>query len=241
MPVKTAAVTVRFPIRICTTLGLFVLGFALSDCGSTTQVSVAQPMHSGKYTQGEAVVILSKHHLAVTETDDDFITCVGRSLAKQDPDIRVLPQQQFIDDMYPYFEARTAPTSVRALSRLAADPAVRGRMSELNVRYLIWLDGDTQTVEKSGSFSCAVGPGVGGCLGFSEWTDQGSYEAAIWDIKEQDEAGSFNIESTGTSHLVGVIVPVPLLARVESKACQAAAQRIALSVKTLQPKSNIRR
>ncbi|RME62297.1 MAG: hypothetical protein D6782_12495 [Alphaproteobacteria bacterium] len=230
----------RFGARYGGAVGLLLWCAVLAGCGSATVVNDVQQMHAGKFEQGEAVVILSKPNPAAAETDGDFVDCVGRSLAKQDPDIRVIAQQQFIDDMYPYFETRTAPTNVQSLSTLAGDPAVRRRMAEMNVRYLIWLDGNTQTVDRSGSFSCAVGPGGGGCLGWAKWKDQGSYVATIWDLKDRDEAGTFNVETTGTSHLVGVIVPVPLLAGVESEACDATAQRIALSVKARSPKSIVR-
>lgn len=222
-------------------LGALVMGMTVAACSSATNVNDVGQTQLTNYEAGEAVVFLSKHQLAAAETDADFVDCVGKSLAKQDAAIPVISQQQFVDGMYPYFEARTAPTNVQGLSRLIGDPAVRDRLANMNVRYLVWLDGATETVDKSGSFSCAVGPGGGGCLGWTQWKDQGSYEATIWDLKEHSESGSFNIESSGTSHLVGVIVPIPLLARVESDACTATAQRIALAVKKTPEQSILRR
>lgn len=221
--------------------GVMLAGTVLAGCNSATQVHDIGQTQLASYVEGEAVVFLSKPQLATSETDAGFIACVGNALAKQDAGIPVIPQQQFIDGMYPFFEARTAPTSVQGLARLMGEPAVRDRLAEMNIRYLVWLDGNTETVDKSGPFSCAVGPGGGGCIGWTQWKDQGSYEATIWDLKEQGETGSFNIESSGTSHLVGLIVPVPLLARVESDACMATAQRIALAMKNTEAPSILRR
>ncbi|GAB4138885.1 MAG: hypothetical protein Tsb0016_05150 [Sphingomonadales bacterium] len=222
-------------------LGTALAGFMLAGCNAATTVSDASKPQLAAIEAGEALVFLSRHQLAANETEADFVDCVGNSLARQNPDIRVISQQQFIDGMYPYFEANTAPTNVESLNGLTQDPAVRARMADMNVRYLVWLNGNTETVDRGGSFSCAVGPGGGGCLGWTKWKDQGSYEAIVWDLKSLSESGSFNIETSGTSHLVGVLVPVPLLARVESEACEAAAQRLALSMQEREQRSIIKR
>lgn len=235
------SVTQASATRSNAVLGFMLAGTVLAGCGSTTQVNDVGQTQLVDYVQGEAVVFLSKPQLGKSETDAGFVDCVGDALARQAAGTPVIPQQQFIDGMYPFFEARTAPTSVQGLSRLMGEPAVRGRLAEMNIRYLVWLDGNTETVDKSGPFSCAVGPGGGACIGWTQWTDQGSYEATIWDLKERGEIGSFNIESSGTSHLVGLIVPVPLLAQVESDACTATAQRIALAIKNTEAPSVLRR
>jgi len=207
-----------------------MMGTMLAGCGSTTLVKDFEQTQVGTLSEGESVVVLSDYKTAALETDPDFIDCVHESLGDDDAGLRVIPQREFIDGMYPFFEASTAPANVNAISRLTHDPTARERMAEMNVRYIVWVGGDTQTVDKSGSFSCTIGPGGGGCFGWASWTDRGTYNAKIWDIKNGVETGTFNVDSTGTSHLVGVVLPVPLLARVESEACEAMAQRVSLAV-----------
>lgn len=220
----------RTPSRFVSPLAVLWASTVLAGCGSTTLVKDFEHTKVGSLTEDEAVVILSNYKVAAVETDADFIDCVSESLAEDDAPLRVIGQQDFIDGMYPYFEASTAPANVGAVDRLAYDAAARVRMDELNVRYIIWIEGDTQTVDKNGSFSCTIGPGGGGCFGWASWTDRGSYQAKIWDIKTGEETGSFDVDSTGTSHLVGVVLPVPLLASVESEACEAMAQRVTVAV-----------
>lgn len=218
------------PSRFLSQLAGLLAGTMLAGCGSTTLVKDFEHTQVGSLAEGESVVILSDYKVAAVETDADFIDCVTESLTDGDGALRVIGQQDFIDGMYPYFEASTAPANVGAVDRLAYDLAARDRMEELNVRYIVWIEGDTQTVDKNGSFSCTIGPGGGGCFGWASWTDRGSYRAKIWDFKKGEETGSFDVDSTGTSHLVGVVLPIPLLASVESEACEAMAQRVTVAV-----------
>lgn len=218
------------PSRFVSPLVGLLASTALAGCGSTTLVKDFEKTRVGSLSDGEAVVVLSNYKTAALETEADFIDCVSESLSEDDAALRVIGQRDFIDGMYPYFEASTAPANVDAINRLTYDPASRERMDEMNVRYIVWIDGDTQTVDKNGSFSCTISPGGGGCFGWASWTDRGSYQAKIWDIKNREETGSFNVDSTGTSHLVGVVLPIPMLASVESEACEAMAQRVTVAV-----------
>jgi hypothetical protein len=204
---------------------LLLTPLLLCACKSTTVVDVyreAQPVSS--MLESESVVVLGRRHAMSHETETDFVDCVGKAL--QGSKLKVIPEKQFVDSMYPYFEASTAPTDVRNLDRLAAVPAIAQKFAEFNVRYFIWLDGNTETTDKDGSISCAVGPGGGGCFGFATWTDEATYEASIWDLKQVALSGKISAETHGTSYLPAVIVPIPLLARVQASACKAMASQI---------------
>jgi hypothetical protein len=84
---------------------------------------------------------------------------------------------------------------------------------------MVWIDGQTNTVDSSGSMGCSIGPGGAGCFGFSSWDDESSYEAIVWDLTSFKEKGRVNVDSEGTSYLVGVVIPVPFIARVQNDAC----------------------
>jgi hypothetical protein len=92
-------------------------------------------------------------------------------------------------------------------------------MRELNLRYIVWVDGHTETVDKAGSISCAVGPGGAGCIGFGTWDDESKYEASVWDLRLSQSIATISTESAGTSYMPAVIVPVPIIARVRAAAC----------------------
>ncbi len=92
-------------------------------------------------------------------------------------------------------------------------------MRELNLRYIVWVDGRTETVDKAGSISCGVGPGGAGCIGFGTWDDESKYEASVWDLRQSQSIATISTESAGTSYMPAVIVPVPIIARVRAAAC----------------------
>ena len=201
-------------------LGLF------AGCKSTTVIDEYRETPVAGINQGEAIVVLGRRHSSSYETEDDFISCVGRSLGQGQSEINVIPEKDFVDSMYPYFETSTAPMDVRNLGSLAKIPAIATKFNDFNLRYFVWIDGATERTDSSGSVSCAVGPGGGGCFGFAYWKDEANYEASIWDFKQLALSGKINAETKGTSYMPAIIIPVPMLARVQENACKSLANQI---------------
>ncbi|MCP5173398.1 MAG: hypothetical protein R3E73_14655 [Porticoccaceae bacterium] len=169
---------------------------------------------------GERVVVLGRRHAGEYETEPDFIDCIGDKLSENSR-VTVLEEPLFLNSLYPWFEPRTAPLSLKRLRRVLKEPLINNKISELGIRYMIWVDGNTETTESSGSISCAIGPGGGGCFGFATWDKTSSYEAIIWDLTDFDEEGRVRVDTKGSSYLVGVGAPLPFIARVQSQACES--------------------
>lgn len=199
---------------------------SLTGCNSKTRIDEYRQAPATIMNAQESVVVLGRRHSSSHETEIDFISCVGDSLSSGDRPIPVIPEQEFVDAMYPYFETSTAPMDVKNLDRLVKNPAIAEKFSEFGLRFFIWIDGSTETTDKRGSISCAVGPGGGGCFGFATWEDEANYEASIWDFKNLELSGKISAETTGTSYLPAVIIPIPMLARVQSGACKSMAAQI---------------
>jgi hypothetical protein len=176
-------------------------------------------------TDKEAVVLLAKPHVEGVAAEDEFMDCVGDKMARQSG-IRVQGNEEFQDQMFPWFEPSTAPQRPEGVAQLLTRPAVRRRIEENGVRYIVWVDGLTRQTDSGGSISCAIGPGGGGCLGFGWWEKASDYDAIVWDLKEAKSAGSVSTSVTGTSALVGVIVPLPFIARVQGTACDRLAGQL---------------
>ena len=204
-----------------------LIGLALlAGCKSTTVIDEYREAATTTLTSDESIVVLGRRHSSGYETEDDFISCVGKSLGQGQADISVIPEKDFVDSMYPYFETSTAPMDVKNLGKLAQIPAIAAKFNDFKLRYFVWIDGATERTDSSGSVSCAVGPGGGGCFGFAYWKDEASYEASIWDFKEMALSGKINAETKGTSFMPAIIIPVPLLARVQENACKSLANQI---------------
>lgn len=169
--------------------------------------------------QGEAVVVLAKPQIEGASAADEFMDCVAKGLHSHANPVDVVDNDAFVDQLFPWFEPGTAPTRPEGVTRVLAQPGVSEKIAGTGVRYIVWLDGATRRTDGGGSLACGAAPGAAGCIGFGWWEKESAFEATIWDIKQAKSAGSVGTNVTGTSAIVGAIVPLPFIARVEGTAC----------------------
>ncbi|MEK9822093.1 MAG: hypothetical protein VXA40_03870 [Gammaproteobacteria bacterium] len=215
-------------LEICLRRGrlacLLAASVSLSGCVSS-RIEQSRDATTG-IAEGEAMVLLGRASYNEKQTEESFTECIADALNQGSNPIRLIPQEQFKDDLYPWFEPRTAPTSADELGRLFAQPGVKNRIDDANVRYLAWIDGDTITIDSGGSMSCTISSFGGGCFGMSYWEEDASYEASIWDLQSMTSTGQISADATGTSYLAGVVVPIPILARPGNAACKGLATQL---------------
>jgi len=210
------------------TLVLALAGTALSAC-VTSRVENIRENNTG-IIEGEGIVIMAKSYHLGNETEAKFIACVGDSVGRGSSGLRVVPNNEFVDALFPWFEPRTAPAETKGLPTLMSRPGVAERIKEKGIRYVVWLDGDTDKVAGGGSMSCAAGPGGGGCFGFAWWQNDSNYEADVWDLTGLEDAGTVSADVSGTSFLPAIVIPIPLIARTRAKACNALADQLKLFI-----------
>jgi len=203
-------------------IGLLTIG--LAGC-VTSRIEDARENTTG-LEEGEAIVVMAKSYHQGNETEADYINCVEKALGSGSQGVKVIPNQDFVDGLFPWFEPRTAPAETKGLPALMSRPGVEAAIKEMGVRYIIWLDGDTERVAEGGSLSCAVGPGGGGCFGFAWWQNDADYEASVWDLDASETAGTVSADVSGTSFLPALVVPIPLIARTQTKACKGLATQL---------------
>jgi hypothetical protein len=179
-----------------------------------------------KIAQGEAVVILAKPQIEGAGAEDGFMDCVSEGLKGGGEAITVHGNNDFVDKMFPWFEPGTAPAKPEAVATLLTKPGVSEKVADSGVRYVVWLDGSTQKTDGGGSIACGAAPGAAGCIGFGWWEKESAYEATIWDLKQAKSAGSVGTNVTGTSAIIGAVVPLPFIARVQSAACNRMADQL---------------
>lgn len=209
-------------------VAIVLTGTILSAC-VTSRVERVKEQTTG-IAEGEAIVIMAKSYHLGNETEEKFIQCVGDSVGRGNSGLRVIPNQEFVDALFPWFEPRTAPAETKGLPALLSRPGVAETIKKKGVRYVVWLDGDTDKTAGGGSMSCAVGPGGGGCFGFAWWQNESDYEATVWDLNGLEDAGTVSADVSGTSFLPAIIVPVPLIARTQNKACKGLADQLKLFI-----------
>jgi hypothetical protein len=205
-------------------LRIAALGTLLLIAGCTVTKIDERRITTATVQTGDTVVVLGRRHSSDYETEPDFIRCVGHGVERAGA--RVLPELEFMNTFYPWFEPRTAPMSLKRFQALRNKPLFAQRLRESSLRYIVWVDGQTETVDKAGSISCAVGPGGAGCIGFGTWDDTSTYEASVWDLQKMDIVAQISAEASGTSYMPALIVPIPLIARVQSAACDGLATQL---------------
>lgn len=179
-------------------------------------------------SSSEAVVVLAKPQIEGAGSEDKFMDCIAQKLSRGNKAIQVRANNQFVDSLFPWFEPGTAPTKPEAVAAVLSHPGVSEVVAASGVRYVVWLDGATRKTDSGGSLACGAAPGAAGCIGFGWWEKESAYEATIWDLKQGKSAGSVGTNVTGTSAIVGAIVPLPFIARVEGTACERLSEELGL-------------
>ncbi len=200
----------------------FAIGVLLALQGCVTATIDEMTFNAPIAGIGNAtVVILGRRHAPDYDTEFDFIQCIGERITRGDDSIGVIGELAFVNALYPWFEPRTAPLAVDKISQLMQNALVAERLAEMNLQYMIWVDGTTIETNSAGSMTCGVGPGGAGCFGFGTWGTESNYEATIWDIEGPAEVGRLAAATSGQSYMPAVIVPIPMIAPVQDTACES--------------------
>ena len=174
----------------------------------------------------ESIVLLSNSYHTGNQTELDFMDCLNNSILKKQDTFEIIPTRQFQNLFYPWFEPSTAPQSIEDLPKILANELIKEKLSAMKIKYLIKITGETKTNASSGALSCAAGPGGGGCFGFAWWDDTSAYNASVWDLSQETSVGNVSANVTGTSMIPAIIIPIPILARTQSNACDGLSDQI---------------
>ncbi len=200
------------PVLLC--LSALVLG----GCVTVTvdEMVFDQP---GRELGDSTVVIMGRRHASDYETEPDFIECVASHISRADKSVQVMSELEFMNALYPWFEPRTAPLHPGDIGRLMEIEPIREKLDHMKTEYIVWIDGSTTRTDGAGSMSCGIGPGGAGCFGFGTWSNDSSYEAIIWDFTDAQEVGRMSTTASGQSYMPAVVIPIPIIAPVQGKAC----------------------
>jgi len=174
----------------------------------------------------ESIVLLSNSYHTGNQTELDFMDCLNGSISKKQNAFEIIPTRQFQNLFYPWFEPSTAPQSIEDLPKILSNSLIKDKLSDMKIKYLIKITGETKTNASSGALSCAAGPGGGGCFGFAWWDDTSAYNASVWDLSQETSVGNVSANVTGTSMIPAIVIPIPILARTQSNACEGLSDQI---------------
>ena len=208
---------------------LLPLGMAaiagLAGCVTSTVQEIRESA-TGMDASDSIVILGRRGRPRTAETELDFVSCISKNMGSGSNKLNVIAEEDFMDAMFPWFEPRTAPVNTADLPELMALPALMGRMNEVGLRYMVWVQGSTKRTDSAGSLTCSVTPGGAGCFGFLTWEKDSSYEASVWDVRNGIAAGKVSSDATGTSYMPALVVPLPFIAPVRSSACSSLADQL---------------
>jgi len=192
-----------------------------------TNVTIDQVKHQEvKLNKGDSIVVMGRRAGSDYETEPELISCIGEVLAKTNESLNIIPENDFVDKLYPWFEARTAPTQVRDLNRLLSYDKISSLIEDYQVQYIVWVDGNTEKTRSAGSISCGLSATGAACFGFGTWDTKSEYEATIWDYNSRQLVGKVSSTADGTSYMPAIVIPIPIIAPVQADACKAMAAQL---------------
>ena len=210
-----------YNIKISILAFFFIL---ISGC-STTRVD-EEVNTAFTISDDESIVLLSNSYHTGNQTEMDFMNCLNSSITKKQNSFEIISTKQFQNLFYPWFEPSTAPQSIEDLPKLLSNELIKSKLFDMKIKYLIKITGETKTNASSGALSCAAGPGGGGCFGFAWWDDTSAYSASVWDLFQETSVGTVSASVTGTSMIPAIVIPIPILARTQSNACDGLSDQI---------------
>jgi hypothetical protein len=207
---------------------LLGLVFFLAACAVPTDISIDRSEGSVETTGNENIVMLFTG-LNKSFYDETFLfKCLESEFENESEEKpKVIDTVTFQDAMFPWFEDQTAPKTVSDLNNLLTRPVVRQRISSMNIRYLVNIEGGTISDDSGypGLFCGGAGYGAG-CIGLGQQNKTTKLNAIIWDLSKGTKAGDLSVTSAGQSVIPAFIVPFPFLAYTEADACERFASEL---------------
>ena len=194
------------------------------------------------FKPGEAIIVMKEGSV---RDDDGRTECVRETLAGGKAGLRITPETEFRDALFPWFEQAV---DADVIAGLAARKPVRNRIQKMGVRYIVEVAGNTNSdigigwggsgsggagyVGSNGAFFCGAGAGAAGCLGLMAWARKSDLSAVLWDLRAGSRAATIGVQVSGASVLAGFVLPLPLIAPTETAACTELGTRVVRFITT---------
>lgn len=179
--------------------------------GAETPIQAQPPR---RLAPGETVVIIS------AEPDGAFAEDVRERIARQAPSVPLLAEPEFRRAMFPWFQTGWPSRRPEAFERAMREQAVRRRIEELDLRYLVEVRGSTE-----GDGQLSVGP-YPGAMGWA--APHTNLAAKVWDLKEARAYQDAAVETSGIEFLFWAVYGIYLFSMTETKATDELAHRLVL-------------
>ena len=158
--------------------------------------------------------------------DKKLAQCLQRELKKDLSNLKIIPEDQFRNALFPWFEYRTAPKDATELSALLSKTLIREHIERLGVEILAYVHGETNQGQLEGPGFCGGGYGGAACLGYLS-AERDTYMATtVFNLKDATTIGSTDLHFQGNVRMPMLLIPIPIPAFTQSAACSKTAELI---------------
>jgi len=204
------------------TICLFAAALLWTGC-TTAQVQAVR--HTATHIEPkEAIAIVFSRDFSLDGRpidEKEIVTCISDEMRKAHPSLRIVLPNEFRHTAFPDLAPEAAPNTPESLALLLDHAAFRDRIASLRIRYLVSVQGRTDS-KYDGGVECGGGPGGAACIGLLSWDRKSNLTASILDLKQVRAAGELKVLASGRPWFFFVF-PSPLMigapAFTESKAC----------------------
>ena len=143
----------------------------------------------------------------------------------QDNQLSLQPvlQGDLRDRLYPWLSRSNYPKGLHELAAIIRQPAVRERLRELGIHYVLSWDGETIRAPFTGPFYLTAY----GVIGYESADKVSTIRADLLAVEDGTVVTSFASTREGTDTLLGlVLVPVPISEDTEGAACEEITREI---------------
>lgn len=163
--------------------------------------------------------------------DEKFARCLQTEMKEDLPELKIISEDKFRNNLFPWFEPGIAPKDAKGLSALLSKTMVRKHLDSLGVKILVYVHGETVQGELGGPGFCGGGYGGAGCLGYVSAERETNITTTVWNLEEVVSMGTTDIHYQGSIRVPMFIIPLPIPVFTESTACSETAKRISDCIK----------
>jgi len=149
--------------------------------------------------------------------------CMLEEIEDNELSLKPILQGDLRDQLYPWLSRSNYPKGLSELESIVKEPAVRERLLELGVNYIVSWDGETISAPFTGPFYVTAY----GVLGYESSDKVSTIRADLLAVEDGRVVTSFESTREGTDTVLGlVLVPVPIPEDTEGAVCEEITRQI---------------
>jgi DNA polymerase III psi subunit len=150
-------------------------------------------------------------------------TCLIEEINDNGLSLQTVPLHDLRDQLYPWLSRSNYPQQLNELELIVMEPAVRERLQELGVQYILNWDGETTSSQSEGPLYMTPY----GIIGYESADKTSVIKADLLAVEDGRVVTSFEILREGTDYTLGLVwFPVPFFEDTEEDACEEITRQI---------------